>query len=259
MVLLSQMTTEAVSLPPQPDTHLFQELYAQFGQDLVEARSFIEVTCAEPEMRRQFDDLEAEALYLLLRATKPEKVVEISPCDGWSTTWILKALADNQTGSLESFDIHDKSKRFVPQQLADRWSLHVGDVRADTAPLPDEVDFLLIDSKHTQGFAKWYLKEVLPKVKPGSPVVIHDIESGLPMPGMPDVWTGINPVGSEGWRVQKMLRERRIGYYTLCNTLKSTNGFANRNFAKLARLSVGITYNLSEQTRNPAIFFFQTT
>jgi predicted O-methyltransferase YrrM len=253
------MTTEALTSPAKPDVHLFQDLYTRFGKDLVEARQFIAAECTNPEMRRQFDDLEAEALYLLLRATNPQTVVEISPCDGWSTTWILQALADNKTGNLDSFDIHDNSTRFVPKVLTDRWNLHVGDVRSADVTIPESIDFLLIDSKHTQGFAKWYLDEVLPKVTPGSPIVIHDIESGLPMPGIPDTWTGVNLIGTEGWRVQKMLRQKQIGYYTLCNTLRSPSGFINQNLAQLARTGAGITNNFSGHTRNPAIFFFQTT
>lgn len=239
--------------PAQPDLELFQSLYERFGADLVAAREFIAAACQNPEMRRQFDDLEAEALYLLVRETKPERLVEISPCDGWSTTWILKAMHDNQQGTLDSFDIHDSATQFIPSSIRDQWNLHTGDVRKDN-DLPEEIDFLLLDSKHTYGFARWYFRTVIPRVKSGSPIVIHDIASGLPLLGVPGVWTGINPVGTEGWKVRRELNKKDIGYYTLNSA--SANGFINGNLINLARRQAGIQSNFSPKTRNPAVFFF---
>ncbi|PIE23537.1 MAG: hypothetical protein CSA62_06770 [Planctomycetota bacterium] len=52
----------------------------------------------QPAMIAQLDDIAAEVTYLLLRDRRPEVVVEISPCHGWSTCWILSALRDNGGG-----------------------------------------------------------------------------------------------------------------------------------------------------------------
>lgn len=249
------MSSPENTLPTQPNVDFFSRLYATFGPDLVAARQLITDTCQEPTMRKQFDDLEAEALYLLIRSSNPETLVEISPCDGWSTTWILKALQDNQRGKLNSFDIHSRATQFVPSSLQDRWNLCVGDVRKSSG-LPDEIDFLLLDSKHTYGFAQWYFKSVIPRVKSGSPVVIHDIASGLPLVGVPEAWTGINPIGTEGWKVRRELRKKDIGYYTLSSA--SAEGFVNGSIIRLARNQAGIRDNFSDKKRNPAIFFFAT-
>ena len=51
----------------------------------------------------QFDDVEAEITYLLIREFRPKNVVEISPCGGWSTSWILTALKDNGSTSKSRF------------------------------------------------------------------------------------------------------------------------------------------------------------
>ncbi len=73
----------------------------------------------EPRMLAQTDDEDCEILYLLLRAERPEHVVEISPFHGWSTSWILAALRDNGRGRLVSYARHN-----VPADLAaGRWQL----------------------------------------------------------------------------------------------------------------------------------------
>lgn len=248
------MSTPEIVLPAQPNSEMFVSLYQEFGEDLASAREFIGGECQNPLMRKQFDDLEAEALYLLIRATEPETLVEISPCDGWSTTWILKALQDNQRGHLDSYDVHGNAEQFVPPDITTNWSLHIGDVRKNQR-IKDGIDFLLIDSKHTYGFARWYLKKILPKVNHGSPVVIHDISSGLPIPGTPNAWTGYSPVGTEAWKVKRELRKKEIGFYTLNSA--STDGFLNAALAGIARAKAGVGGDFSQKTRNPAIFFFQ--
>jgi predicted O-methyltransferase YrrM len=137
---------------------------AALGRDALAPRS----------MRPRLDDVEAEILYLLVRAAQPKHVVEISPGGGWSTTWLLSALRDNGAGELSSYDVVDRSRRLVPPDLAaGRWTLVLGDAKA--AVLPPTVDFLLLDSEHTAEFARWYLAEVVPRVRPGSFVAVHDV------------------------------------------------------------------------------------
>ena len=42
----------------------------------------------------QLDDVEAELTYLALREHRPDAVMELGTFQGWSTTWILRALAE---------------------------------------------------------------------------------------------------------------------------------------------------------------------
>jgi predicted O-methyltransferase YrrM len=129
---------------------------------------------APQSMRPRLDDVEAEILYLLVRAARPNQVVEISPGGGWSTTWLLSALRDNGAGTLSSYDVVDRSRRLVPGELAaGRWTFVLGDAKA--AVLPQPIGFLLLDSEHTAEFARWYLAEVVPRVAPGSFVAVHDV------------------------------------------------------------------------------------
>ncbi len=127
-------------------------------------------------LKPQLDDIEAELTYLRLRDRKPGTVVEISPCGGWSTTWILHALKDNASGVLHSFDLVDLSKKNVPTELsAGRWFFNQCDVTRNTDRIPAEIDYLFIDSDHSESFARWYLDVLFPRLKPNTPVSVHDI------------------------------------------------------------------------------------
>ena len=60
--------------------------------------------------------------------------MELGTFQGWSTTWILRALRDNGHGHLHSFDQVDAVLRTVPADLADgRWTFVPGDVAANLA------------------------------------------------------------------------------------------------------------------------------
>ena len=128
------------------------------------------------QLKPQLDDIEAEISYLLVRELRPESVVEIAPDGGWSTTWLLAALRDNGHGSLRSFDRYDHCTRTVPAALAaGRWSFVRGDIRQQLHRLPRRIDYLFMDCAHTSGFARWYLRELFPRLVPGASISIHDI------------------------------------------------------------------------------------
>ena len=75
-------------------------LYRKYASDLAtvidEQRGFT--------APKQLDDIEAELTYLRLRELRPAKVMELGTFHGWSTTWMLRALRDNGTGHLYSYD-----------------------------------------------------------------------------------------------------------------------------------------------------------
>jgi predicted O-methyltransferase YrrM len=150
----------------------------------------------------QLDDVEAELTYLRIRDRRPEVVVEVGAFRGWSTTWILRALRDNDSGSLASFDRIDDAERFVPAGLAERWRLVKGDVRGRLAEVPARIDYLFVDADHGADFARWYLAELLPRVHGG--VSIHDIFH------TPDPGRG----GGEAEVVLDWLRRRGISWFT---------------------------------------------
>ena len=167
---------------PAPTTPIdlayVRDLYRQYAGDLAMVgktqREFAE--SGRGTMTPQLDDLEAEITYLLLRATRPAAVVEIGTFHGWSTSWILNALRDNGTGHLYSFDIVDNALRNVPRDLAEgRWTFVRGDIRHNLDQVPADTGYLFVDAAHSARFARWYLAELFQRVRPGTPVSVHDV------------------------------------------------------------------------------------
>ena len=106
-------------------------------------------------------------------------MVEISPCHGYSTNYILAALTHNQKGALHSYEIIEEvmGKPIVDtiydNQLdwleTDRLTVHVGDATMADIPSPD---FLFLDSAHEAWFASWYFTDLVPRAKL---CMVHDI------------------------------------------------------------------------------------
>jgi predicted O-methyltransferase YrrM len=197
----------------------------------------------DPERRRfmnpQLDDVEAELTYLRIRALRPEVVVELGSFRGWSTTWILRALRDNGAGSLISFDLLTDAERFVPAELAARWTLVPGDVRRHLAAMPTRIDYLFVDADHGADFARWYLTELLPRVHGG--VSVHDI------------YHRRDPSRDEGEAavVLEWLRRRGIAWFT-ASRLAPTDSAA-QIAAVRGRLDLGPPIHFGDH--DSAIFF----
>lgn len=188
-------------------------------------------------LKPQLDDIEAEATYLLLRELKPQTVVEISPDGGWSTTWLLAALRDNGSGHLYSYDLFDHSTRAVPRELADgRWTFARGDVTRQLDRMPPQIDYLFLDSDHTAGFARWYIRELFPRLAPGTPVCIHDI--------FPER-------GGESRVIRDWLVERRIQYFTPAPAAAPD---VHVRLLDLKR-ELGFDELIHSSCRNPMVFF----
>ncbi|HWE88013.1 MAG TPA: class I SAM-dependent methyltransferase [Pseudonocardiaceae bacterium] len=216
------------------------ELYVKHADALREIRAEQRARRATG-MRVQLDDIEAEISYLLLREYRPGTVVEIGALHGWSTTWILSALRDNETGQLCSADLIDNAQRTVPAELAaGRWRFVLGDVRNNLGGLPSAIDYLFVDAAHTTRFAHWYLRHVLPTLAPGTPVSVHDVfhhARALP-------WT-------EGATVLGWLRRRGIEYFT------ASAAHAPRTHARLVglRRELDLAEPVHSGKHNPMIFF----
>jgi hypothetical protein len=110
-----------------------------------------------------------ELLYVLCRYMKPSVVVETGVGHGTSSAFILAALRDNGRGQLHSIDypnatytgdhreVHDvlpsdvQTGWFVPENLRERWTLHLGRTQEILGPLLTQlevVDIFLRDSEH---------------------------------------------------------------------------------------------------------------
>jgi hypothetical protein len=179
-------------------------LYRRYAADLVRVVEERRQAAADCRCRPGLDGLEAEITYLLLRQLRPEHVVEIGTSRGRTTSWLLSALRDNGGGRLVSFR-RARRPSVVPDELAaDRWTVHVGDVRARIEALPETTDFLLLDAAHTARFGRWYVRTVFPRLASGTPVGVHEVYRGR------SAW-----VRHEGGVVLDWLAERDVAHFTV--------------------------------------------
>jgi predicted O-methyltransferase YrrM len=131
---------------------------------------------ADTRMRPRLDDAEAEICYLLVRELRPARVVEIGADRGWSSSWLLRALADNGYGVLDTYETAGHAPHRIPARLsAGRWRFHHRDVRAAADLDAEHIDHLLVDAVHTRPFAHWYRRHVLNFLRPGTPIAVHDV------------------------------------------------------------------------------------
>jgi predicted O-methyltransferase YrrM len=153
-------------------------LYNKYGAEIAQFRPEMRAWC-EQSNSCKFCDYEVEMLYMLVRETKPQKIFEMAPNRGYSTSWMLHALIQNDdTSMLYSYDIHDDSVKFVPDKFHSRWKFTKGDyaVLLQTGDLVmDQFDFLFIDALHEEEFSRNYCRNILEEHKRHAIVVIHDI------------------------------------------------------------------------------------
>lgn len=127
------------------------------------------------------------SLYTMLRILKPEIVVETGVEVGGTTAFILKALEDNNKGTLYSIDfpdyelVHIRGKEVgfvVPEGLKKRWVLKIGKSKDLLPNLLDEinkVDVFLHDSEHSYANMMFEYATVWPYLTEGGLLLSDDI------------------------------------------------------------------------------------
>lgn len=239
---MNRSTAAARSARAEITLRHVSDLYVRYQDDLRRVRKEqreLRTTC--PRMRTQLDDLEAEITYLLMREERPATVVEIGSLHGWSTTWILRALRDNQFGSLVTHDLIDNARRNVPADLAEgRWTFVPGDARETLRGHRHDIGHLFLDAAHTASFARWFVGDLFPTVRPGTTVSVHDVFHGR------RPW----PV-SEGRVVLSWLAGHSAGHFTA-----SRRGAArvNRELREVKQ-RLGLQAPVHDGRDDPMLFF----
>lgn len=193
----------------------------------------------------QFDDIEAEIVCLLLMYLRPKNIHEFSPCGGWSTLYMLNTLdvMNNKECIVHSFDMIDNCtsniKRF--DHLEPQWKFYLGNVEDKYDQFNEDIDFLFIDSDHTEGFTIKYIEELLKplliklkKINKKIFVSVHDVfHSPVPQ--------------DEGKIIIEFLNKNNIEYFSPLNDVhrKDIEHFRNSFLDK----------ELVHWTTNPCIFF----
>lgn len=128
-----------------------------------------------------------ELLYLLVRAAKPQVVVETGVLYGSSSAAILAALDRNGMGELYSIDLGNAPQEppndfFVPRHLRDRWHLTIGDSRRELPGLLARlgtIDLFHHDSLHTFEHMMWEYETAFRHLSPRGVLSSDDVLSPL--------------------------------------------------------------------------------
>ena len=131
--------------------------------------------------------------YVATRIVRPEVVVETGCATGWTSALFLLALRHNGKGHLYTIDLPAVSGELsmdwtlpagletgflAPEELRDRWTLIIGDARAELMPLLAKVqqaDIFYHDSDHTYQHMMWEYTSVWPHLSPGGLLVSDDL------------------------------------------------------------------------------------
>jgi predicted O-methyltransferase YrrM len=124
-----------------------------------------------------------EALYLLVRAARPQVVVDTGVLYGGSSSHILAALEQNGAGTLHSIELGRDRREpphdyFVPADLRQRWTLTIGDSRRELPALLDRlgtIDMFHHDSLHTWDHMTWEFETAYPHLRPDGLLASDDI------------------------------------------------------------------------------------
>lgn len=230
---------------------VIDELYPKYADQLKAIKDGMREMISNPafDMKPQYDDIEAEITCMLIMQKQAKYVVEFSPCNGWSTAYMLRTL--NVIGGdaeLHSYDINDHAQANISQldaDLKDRWHFHLGDVQNEFSKMPlDRIDYLFIDSDHSREFAKQYVDLLL------RPLLAHLRESKRSIPvSVHDVYHNVN-LSDEGCVVAEFLKENGITSFSPSMYLETADVF------KQTRQACGLDDSLVHYAvTNPCMFF----
>jgi predicted O-methyltransferase YrrM len=125
-----------------------------------------------------FDGADAIVYYGLVRSLKPSRVVEIGA--GWSSLLLARALERNDTPCAVTL-IEPGQQRVEPSALPSDWEVRESLLQHADPALFEQLgdgDVCFFDGSHcvhTGSDVNWFLFEVLPRLKPGVLIHIHDI------------------------------------------------------------------------------------
>jgi predicted O-methyltransferase YrrM len=167
-----------------------------------------------------------EALYLLVRAARPQVVVDTGVPYGGSSSHILAALERNGAGALYSIELGRDQREpphdyFVPADLRRRWSLILGDSRRELPALLSRlgtIDMFHHDSLHTWDHMTWEFETAYPHVRPDGVLTSDDIlgaatlrevlwENAFPR-ALPAAWRAVRELLQSRGRIRGQQAER---------------------------------------------------
>ena len=131
-------------------------------------------------------------LYLLVRAARPERIVETGVRPGYTTAWILAALEAAGAGSLVSLGpgptagrpsgVHEVTVgQFVPPALRSRWTLALGNTEERLREIlgsSARVDLFLYDNGPDAARGRFELRAAWDALTPRGILLAHHVDAG---------------------------------------------------------------------------------
>jgi predicted O-methyltransferase YrrM len=140
-------------------------------------------------LRWAADSRFARLCYLACRLIQPEIVLETGVAYGASSAFILRAMQENDRGTLYSVDLPPLRRGYerfwgiaVPDALRDRWRLHRGSSARILPRLLEEIrtlDIFVHDSLHTHKNMRREFDTVWPHLRTGGLLLADDVERNL--------------------------------------------------------------------------------
>ena len=128
----------------------------------------------------------AKFLYLLVRLTKPESVVETGVANGISTFFILNAMKSNRFGKLTSIDISYDVTTFLNDEEKMRWELRVLNIKKnprrqfkDIMAGIEDLSIYQHDGDHSYLWQQMEYNLAFNKLKPGGFLLSGDVDSSF--------------------------------------------------------------------------------
>lgn len=131
-------------------------------------------------------------MYLQVRWFRPREVLEVGALCGYSTFWLLQALADNGSGRLTTSDVTDHVALYIRPDTASgfgQWRYLHGDVFETVPATGTAFDYMFFDALHENWFAKRYTVDILEAMAARGqavPCVVHDVYNPLMHPEYSD-------------------------------------------------------------------------
>jgi len=123
-------------------------------------------------------------LSMLVKEFELKEIVELGTRSG-NSTLILLAAANASGGRVLSMDVQPcelAQQRVASAGLGDSWTFwHTDDLSVPDSEIPEPIDLLFIDTRHTYNQLTAELKKYTPRLRQGSWIAIHDYVS---FPGM---------------------------------------------------------------------------
>ena len=127
----------------------------------------------------------ARFCYLACRALQPRVALETGVAYGVTTSFVLKAMAQQGTGELLSIDLPPLGSAadsfvgfLVPEELRSRWRLYRGQSKRVLPALLrnlESVDLFIHDSLHTYRNMTWEFKEAWSRLRKGGLLISDDV------------------------------------------------------------------------------------